>query len=167
MTHPPRLRLAGELTFSLLLIGFSLAMLMVSYGISKFESIASAGAFPMVVCLVMLTSGLVIVRNTARARLTESPTQESITRQFVRQIAPLQLTLFALTTVVYMLLLEPLGFIVASYLFLTISMRLLGSEKVLLNLLLSAACLAFVYVVFQTVFSVVLPAGSLLQKVWA
>lgn len=166
MIQPRRPRLAGELTFSVLLIVFSLAMLMVSYGISKLESISSAGAFPMVVCLMMLISGLIIVRDTARASHAVNSDKESVPSQFMRQIAPLQLALFAIATAAYMLLLEPLGFIVSSYLFLVISMRLLGSEKILLNLLLSAVCLVFVYVVFQTAFSVVLPAGSWLQKVW-
>lgn len=168
MNHAsPRPRLAGELTFSVLLIGLSLAMLMASYGISRLESISSAGAFPMVVCLVMVISGLIILRDTARAPKVAGNAKETLSEKFVHQIAPVQLSLFGIVIAAYMLLLEPLGFIISSYLFLVISMRLLGSKKVVLNLLVSAVCIAFVYVVFQTAFAVVLPAGSWLQKVWS
>jgi putative tricarboxylic transport membrane protein len=43
------------------------------------------------------------------------------------------------------------------------SMALLGSRRWGLNLLVSALALAAIYVIFQTVFSVVLPSGTLLQ----
>ena len=51
-----------------------------------------------------------------------------------------------------------------SYLFLVVSMRLLGGRRIVLNLLVSALSLAAIYVIFQTVFSVVLPKGVLLQR---
>jgi putative tricarboxylic transport membrane protein len=64
-----------------------------------------------------------------------------------------------------MWLLERLGFVVASYLFLVVSMFLLGSRRVLLNLAVSAVSLAAIYVIFQTVFAVVLPKGTWWQGV--
>ncbi len=75
--------------------------------------------------------------------------------------APLTLVLFTLLIVAYMLLLEVLGFLVASYLFLLLSMQVLGSKRLGLNLVVSAVVLAAIFIVFQTAFSVVLPAGSL------
>jgi putative tricarboxylic transport membrane protein len=59
-----------------------------------------------------------------------------------------------------MLLLSKLGFVLSAYLFLVLSMRLLGSTRWLFNILLSAISLAVVYLIFQTVFSVILPKGT-------
>jgi len=66
----------------------------------------------------------------------------------------------------YMLILERAGFVLSSYVFLVISMWLLGSRKWVLNLWVSAFSLAVVYVIFQTVFAVVLPSGSWLAGVF-
>jgi putative tricarboxylic transport membrane protein len=56
-----RRRLPGELTFALLLIGLSLFLLWQAYGISGFESLTSAGAFPMVAAAVMLVTAVLCV----------------------------------------------------------------------------------------------------------
>jgi putative tricarboxylic transport membrane protein len=90
---------------------------------------------------------------------------ESLWQQFVRRVSPAVLVQFVICIAAYMLALEKIGFILSSYLFLLVSMRVLGSRKWLLNLWVSALCLAAVYLIFQTVFSVVLPSGSLLQGV--
>ncbi|MBX9612835.1 MAG: tripartite tricarboxylate transporter TctB family protein [Burkholderiales bacterium] len=161
--HTSRPRLAGERVFTLLLIAFSLFMLWQAYGIAKFESITSAGAFPMFATAVMVVTGLLIAGQTARARAAPGLPGESLFNQFVRQITPGVLVSFTLATAVYMALLDKLGFLLASYLFLAVSMWLLGSRRIVLNLLVSALSLAAIYVIFQTVFSVVLPTGTWLK----
>ena len=155
-SHP---RLPGELSFMALTVAFSTFMLWASYNISKFESISSAGAFPMVCAAAMLITGLMSLAKTARAKLALEG-GETLLQQFARRLAPPQLVLFAVLITIYMLLLERLGFLVSSYLFLATSMQLLGSRRTLLNLLVSAVTLAAIYVVFQTAFSVVLPSGT-------
>lgn len=155
-SHP---RLPGELSFMALIVAFSTFMLWASYNISKFESISSAGAFPMVCAAAMLITGLMSLAKTARAKLALEG-GETLLQQFVRRLAPPQLVLFAVLITIYMFLLERLGFLVSSYLFLACAMQLLGSRRTLLNLLVSAVTLAAIYVVFQTAFSVVLPSGT-------
>ena len=155
-SHP---RLPGELSFMALIVAFSTFMLWASYNISKFESISSAGAFPMVCAAAMLITGLMSLAKTARAKLALEG-GETLLQQFSRRLAPPQLVLFAVLITIYMLLLERLGFLLSSYLFLASSMQLLGSRRTLLNLLVSAVTLAAIYVVFQTAFSVVLPSGT-------
>ena len=155
-SHP---RLPGELSFMALIVAFSSFMLWASYNISKFESISSAGAFPMVCAAAMLITGLMSLVKTARAKLVLEG-GETLLQQFARRLAPPQLVLFAVLITIYMFLLERLGFLVSSYLFLACSMQLLGSRRTLLNLLVSAVTLAAIYVVFQTAFSVVLPSGT-------
>lgn len=157
----PKHRLAGELSFTILLVLFSLFMLYQAYTISGFESFTSAGAFPMFATLVMVVTGLKIVRDTVRTPRLEK--NDSLLRQFATQITPAVIVLFALAIAAYMLLLERIGFLISSYLFLNASMVLLGSRRIFLNLIISAVCLAGIYLVFQTAFSVVLPNGTWLQ----
>jgi putative tricarboxylic transport membrane protein len=155
--HP---RLAGELSFMTLLVLASAFLLWASYRISSLDSLAAPGTFPMVCAFAMLVTGLINLVQTARSRLSLDK-DETVLQQFGRQVTPLQLVLFTLLIALYMLALETLGFLVASYLFLAASMYLLGSRRVGFNLLLSALVLAAIFVVFRTAFSVVLPAGSL------
>ena len=166
MQSPPRRRLPGELVFTLLLVLFSLFMLMSAYSISGFESITSAGSFPMVATGVMVICGLIIAAGTVRAPRAERAPGETLAQQFARLLTPGVLVAFTVAIALYMLALEPVGFLVSSYLFLVISMRLLGSRRRLLNLIVSAVALGLIYVIFRTVFSVVLPTGSLLTGVF-
>lgn len=159
--HTSQRRLPGEITFMLLIVAFSTFMLWAAFNISRFESLASAGAFPMLCAVAMLVTGLMSLRRSLRARL-ELENGETVYGQFVRKLAPLTLVLFTSLIVAYMLLLEVLGFIVSSYLFLLLSMQVLGSRKLLINITASAMVLASIYIIFQTAFSVVLPAGSLI-----
>ncbi len=159
--HTSHRRLPGEITFMLLIVAFSTFMLWASYKISRFDALASAGAFPMLCALAMLVTGLMSLRQSLIAKL-ELEGGETVFGQFVRKLAPMTMVLFTALIVAYMLLLEVLGFIVSSYLFLLLSMQVLGSRKLLVNLGASAVVLASIYIIFQTAFSVVLPAGSLL-----
>lgn len=161
--HTTRSRLPGEIAFTALLLLFSAFMLWTAYGISGFESLTSAGSFPMVAASVMLITGLINVVHTVRARQLPPQEGESLPQQFVRQLTPPVLVGFTLAIVVYMLALEWAGFLLASYVFLVVAMWLLGSRRLLLNLLVSALSLGAIYVIFQTVFSVVLPSGKLFQ----
>lgn len=162
----PKKRLPGELTFTGLLLLGSLFLLFQSYGISGFESITSAGMFPMLSALVMVVTAVLVLRQTLRAKLDRS-SGESLTQQFVRQISPAVFVGFTLAVVAFMLLLPRLGFVVSAYVFLVMAMRLLGSQRWWFNLLLSAVVLALIYLVFQTVFSVVLPKGTWLVGFWS
>ena len=162
----PRPRLAGELVFCGLLLLFAAFLLWSSYGISGLASYTSAGSFPMAASALMVICGLVIVRQTARAPRAHGGTGETVLRQFLRQITPGVVIAFSVAIGLYMAALEPLGFIVSSYLFMVACMWLLGSRKPLTIAIVSAACLGAIYVVFQTAFSVVLPAGTLWQGVF-
>ena len=156
-SHP---RLAGELTFMALLVLVSVFLLWTSYQISSFDSLAAPGSFPMVCAGAMLVTGLINLVKTARARLNLE-NGETWLQQFGRKVTPLQLIAFSTLIFLYMLGMEYIGFLLASYIFLAASMYLLGSRRVGLNLVISLLVLVAIFVVFRTAFSVVLPAGSL------
>jgi putative tricarboxylic transport membrane protein len=159
----PRTRLPGETVFSVLMLMLSAFLLWAAIDISGFKSYTSAGSYPMAAAATMLVCSLIVVAQTARAQAGPAEPGESAWRAFVRRIAPPVVVNTSLAIAAYMLTLEWLGFVVASYAFLAVTMRLLGSARWGLNLLVSALVLGAIYLVFQTVFSVVLPAGRLWQ----
>ncbi|WP_332742673.1 tripartite tricarboxylate transporter TctB family protein [Hydrogenophaga sp.] len=161
--HTQRSRLPGEMAFTVLLLMFSAFMLWTAYGISGFESLTSAGSFPMVATGVMVITGLANVVHTLREKPSPPLEGETLPQQFMRQLTPGVLIGFTAATFAYMLALEWAGFLVSSYVFLVVSMWLLGSRRIVLNLVVSALSLAAIHVIFQTAFSVVLPSGKLLQ----
>lgn len=158
--HTQHSRMPGELTFLVLVVAFSVFMLWMSYSISRFESVSSPGFFPMLCSATLVVTGLMSLLKTAKSRTDLQP-GEGVFQAFMRRLAPMQLVVFTGLILAYMLLLEVLGFLVASYFFLLLSMQVLGSKRVGLNLVVSAVVLVAIFTVFQTAFSVVLPQGSL------
>ena len=140
---------------------FGVTALWQAWRISGFSSWSSPGAMPMIAAAAMSGSALVILRNTLRMKRPEISPGSTLSRQFLRQVTPLPIVLFTVLIVVYMLTLEPLGFILSSFAFLVASMFALGSRRILFTIVVSAVSLAAIYVIFQTAFSVVLPEGVL------
>lgn len=141
-------------------------LLWTAVGISGLQSYTSAGAFPMAASAIMLVCALVVAARVVQAE--EEPREEgqSVSQAFFSRIAPPVVLSTSVAILAYMWLLDRLGFVVASYLFLMVSMRLLGSVGLGRNALVSAVALGAIYGVFQTVFAVALPAGTLWQGVW-
>ena len=81
----------------------------------------------------------------------------------MQQLTPGVWVAQVLAIALYMLALQPFGFLASSYLFLVVSMRLLGSRRWVANLVISAVSLATIYVIFERAFSVVLPVGRVWQ----
>jgi len=157
----PRRRVPGELAFVLFLLVFSLTALWEAWRIARFAAWSSPGALPMLASLVMVLSGLKVVLGTRRLPAPELEPGESLGRGFVRQVAPGRIVWFTLLIVAYMFLLEPLGFVACSFVFLVGAMYALGERRLLRSVTISAVSLAIIYVIFQTAFSVVLPDGVL------
>lgn len=158
-----RARLPGEFVFILLLLAASAFLLWASVGISGFSSFTSAGSFPMAAAAVMLVCG-VIMAVQARRQPRELPAPgEGRAAHFRRRVTPRLIVWMLVVLVAYMLSMERIGFVPASYLFLVVAMRLLGERRWLFNLGIAALALVAVYLVFQLAFTVVLPTGSLWQ----
>lgn len=161
MNHAPQ-RQAGELVFTVLLLGLAVFLLWEAYGISGFESLASAGAFPMVASFLMVVCGLHFVSRAFKARPSfEGPALKT----FAVKVLPPVVLWVSLGMLVYMVLMERIGFLLSSYLFLAGTMLLLGGGRngvrgLLVTLLVPAVFLGVIHVVFETLFSVILPAGT-------
>ena len=165
--NEPGQRLAGEVVFIVLLLTISAFMLWTSYMISGFSSPSSPGSFPLAASFTMVVSGLVILSNTLRAKAAEPLPGQSLLGTFLRQLTPTIIVTFVLAVLGYMLILEQLGFVLSSFLYLLVGMRLLGSRNLKTNLFAATVALAGIYIVFKTAFSVVLPQGDVLKALVA
>jgi putative tricarboxylic transport membrane protein len=179
-TPPP-----GEAFFASLLLLMSGFLLWSAHGISGFGSTVSAGAFPMGAAAVMVVCALVFLERAVRRAASGGAMSSTAAAAAAsagdggiagvdaspspagpagwRRIVPPVLLWNTLALAGYMLALETAGFHVSSVVFLLLSMRLLGSTRWGLNVAVAAGAVAAIHVVFQTVFSVVLPAGTLWQ----
>ncbi len=154
-----RKRLPGEGVFCVLLLAFSVFVLYQAYGISGLSSVSAAGVFPMLAAAVMCICGVVTV---LRTRGLPAPDTRGPTA-FARVVLPPTITVFLALVVAYMLSLQWLGFLLSSFLFLLASIGYLYRRGPVLTLVVSAAALLAVWLVFRVVFSVVLPAGEIFR----
>ena len=157
--HKPRL--PGELGFCLVLLLFSLTAFYLSYGISGFSSWSSAGSLPLGASLVMCVSSLVIIFRELKKPVPELKLGKTLAQSFFEKVFPARHMIFIFVLIAYMFLLEPLGFITASFLYLVAASLVLGERRYVHMIVSNVVSLAVVYLVFQTAFSVVLPEGLL------
>jgi putative tricarboxylic transport membrane protein len=145
-------RRPGETVFNTAMVLGSLFLLWSAYGISGFEALSAPGAVPMVATAAMaICSGLILWETLHKAPATDETVQ--------RDILPMPVIVTIVLIAAYALLLNPLGFIPTSLLFLTAMIRYLARCSLLRAVLLSVAIVAVIYLVFRLVFTVLMPPG--------
>ncbi|MBP0617691.1 tripartite tricarboxylate transporter TctB family protein [Jiella mangrovi] len=147
-----RARRPGEAVFTALLLVASLFLLWSAYGISGFESLSSPGAVPMATTLAMVVTAAIVLFKTARAPAAEG-------EKLGRDVLPPAVAIFAVMLLAYAVLLEPLGFLPTSLLFLVLAIKLLSKGSWLHAGAISLLSLFLIYVLFRIVFTVLMPAG--------
>ena len=157
--HKPRL--PGELGFCLALLLFSLTALYLSYRISGLSSWSSAGSLPMGASLAMSLSSLVIIFRELSKPAPELRLGKTLAQSFFEKVFPARHMVFIFVLIAYMFLLEPLGFVTSSFLYLVAASLVLGERRYVHMIVANVLSLAVVYLVFRTAFSVVLPEGFL------
>jgi putative tricarboxylic transport membrane protein len=163
MAEAARRRLAGETFFVIAMVMLSVFLLWTAYKISGFKSLSSAGAYPMAATLTMVVTAVIALLGTLKSAPTDALEGETDAGRFLREVTPPAIVGFTLAIVAYMFALEYLGFVLSSFVFLLVSMRLLGGTDWKMNLLAAVVTIAGIYVIFQTAFSVILPKGTILQ----
>jgi hypothetical protein len=159
MQEQPTTRRPGEVVFTIILLVGSLVLLWQAYGISGFSALSSAGAFPMAMSSVMVVSLSVILLRTLRM-----PAPAAVLDRFRTEILPATVVVFGGLILVYSLVLNTLGFVLSSFLFLLASITYLQGGRFKRALGLSLLCILCVYVVFRLVFQVVLPEGLIPER---
>ncbi len=152
-----RQRQPGETLFGFLLLLMSLAVMAEGQRLQGFESVSAPGIAPLAAGVVMALSSLVIIlRNRALPPASGG---------FGTRIAPRDVALSVLMIGLYMALLEPIGFHIATFGFLAALILYLRRGGVGFALLVALLSVIAVHVVFRMIFTVVLPQGWLLRGV--
>ena len=150
-----RPRKPGELVFAYLLFAGSITIAYFAFNISGLSSMSSPGSIPMLAALFLLLSSLTTLIKTRGMSTTEGAAN------FVDLITPKLILFFASITFAYIMIINQLGFLISSILFLFFSILSLYRQGPLLALLISVNVLAIIYVVFRVIFKVILPEASL------
>ncbi|MDW5377596.1 tripartite tricarboxylate transporter TctB family protein [Halomonas sp. HP20-15] len=149
----------GERAFNLLLLLFSLGVLYEAYRISGagFESINSPGAFPVGLSVLLIVSMLVIIAGQFRKEKPNTRGALDEARQFLHEHFPLPIVIFSALAIGYLFLLEPLGFVVATPIFLYVAMVYLRHGRFVSSAIIAAVSIAIIYALFKLLFQVYLP----------
>ncbi|AEF53466.1 tripartite tricarboxylate transporter TctB family protein [Marinomonas posidonica] len=153
----PETRKPGERLFGFLLIIGSVYLFWQSYKISGFSDLSSAGAFPMATAATMLLASCIVFVNTLKLPATQG-------MDFFSHCFPPIVAIIMALILIYAVVLESLGFILSSFIFLFISIQFLYRRSVLTTLAISLLSLIMVYIVFRLVFQVVLPEGIVPER---
>lgn len=153
--HEHRRKRRGEDLFGLIMVVISVGLFWQAYQIAGFSALSSPGAFPMAAAAMMVVGALTVaygnLRNTAQR--DDTP------------ILPVTVAIFTAMVIVYALLLSPLGFLPASFLFLFAGIRLLHPRGGWLHSgIIAFGALVLIYVIFRLVFQVILPEGIVPER---
>ena len=147
---------AGELYFDYFVLAFSIFLLIVAYQISGF-SISGPGTFPMASTVVMVFSMLFVIIGNRKAEREVKDGFFSECRQAIREVFTPTFFIYTIIAIAYVVLIQPLHFLPASFLFLIISMIFLKGSSPINAVLISTGTLTFIYVIFLYFFKVLLP----------
>ncbi|KKM18085.1 hypothetical protein LCGC14_1669240 [marine sediment metagenome] len=154
--HTPRAKRPGEDIFGLIMLVLAMGLFWQSWKIAGFSALSSPGAFPMAASFTMVIAAAIVVIGNARNTAARDG----------EPILPGRVILFAALITLYALLIQPLGFLPASLLFLFVGMKLLYRGGWIAALVISALSLALIYILFRIVFQVVLPEGIVPEGQW-
>jgi putative tricarboxylic transport membrane protein len=152
-----RSRNPGETVFAVLMLACSVFLFWHAYRISGFKSLSSPGSFPMAVTATMIVSSAVILFKTLQM-------PAAAPGAFKAEILNPTLGLFVALNFFYAFALEPLGFVLTSFLFLFSSIYLLHRRGPWPALLSAVISVVAVYVIFRLIFKVVLPEGIIPER---
>jgi len=159
-----RRRKAGERTFGVLLLLLGLFMLWQAYEISGFDGLSTPGAFPLAAAVAMVVASvIVVIGDSKRPPEVEGQIAEQM-RSFSTFIAPSVVIIFAGFVVGFAALLDALGFLPASFLFLFAAIHFLHRGSVGFSALVALGSLIVIYALFRLIFQVVLPEGIVPER---
>jgi putative tricarboxylic transport membrane protein len=147
----------GENLFTWLLMLLSLFVFYEAYLISGFHALDSPGTFPLMAAGIMIfTAGLVLLENRKQEK-PDVPNLRAELSRAGREVLPPVFLIYIIIVIAYAILIEPLHFLPSSFLFLFASMAFLRGSGIIKSLVISAGTLVCIYIIFQTLFRVILP----------
>lgn len=159
----PRTHKPGETVFGIVMLIFSLFVFWQAYRIAGFSALSSPGAFPLAAAAIMVIAALVIVVRNLRLP-TADRQGESTTRAFYRYVTPPVLLIFLAFILGFAVVLDALGFLLATFAFLLLSIAFLHRKGMLNAFWIALLALIVIYVIFRLGFKVVLPEGVVPER---
>lgn len=149
---------AGEIGLGIILVLFSILAIYESYRISEANlTIASPGAFPMFISIILLVFSIWIgIENYQSKRLKKYSVLEK-TKSIASLVLSKDIFLTIAFLIIYAFILEKVGFIISTIMFLWTSISFLTKGKIFKNLGVSILIVASIVLIFNTIFNVVLP----------
>lgn len=151
-------RSVGELAFSIILLIFSLGMTWTASRIDEQLTLSSAGSLPIVAASLMSICSAINLLRALRAQVDFSG---SALQEFRKKVLPNSSLIVIALILGFVFSLEYVGFNLASYLFLILASYSLGVRNKLILFVVPAVFLGCIHFIFQVIFSVILPHGSL------
>ena len=144
----------GERLFLWLLLAFGIFVLITALRIPNLENLSSSGAFPIFI-------GSILIGTITRVLWQQRTQYAAMTlREECRKVPafalPVTVIGYALVVFLYILTTAPLHFLPSSFGFLVISFIFLKGASPLRSVIIGAGTLAGIYVLFQTIFKVIL-----------
>ncbi|MBS3917696.1 MAG: tripartite tricarboxylate transporter TctB family protein [Deltaproteobacteria bacterium] len=144
----------GERILLWFLLAFSIFVLIQALRIPHLENLSSSGAFPIFIALILIGSSLRILwKNRSRYNALNLGEEVRLARPFA---LPGVVVGYAAILLLYIVLTSPLHFLPSSYLFLVGSFLFLKGATLKKSFPIAALTLAVIYVLFQTIFKVIL-----------
>jgi hypothetical protein len=144
----------GERLFLWLLLAFGVFILITAVRIPHLENLSSSGAFPIFIGSVLILSAVCVLWHNRAKYATLTLREES--GKVPAFVLPLSVVGYALILFLYILTTAPLHFLPSSFGFLVISFVFLKGTTFPRSLIIAAGTLASIYVLFHTVFRVIL-----------
>jgi putative tricarboxylic transport membrane protein len=144
----------GERLFLWFLLAFSVFILITALKIPHLENLSSSGAFPIFIASIMISTTVRILWQN-RKRYAAMTLREEC-RQVHAFAFPGNVVGYALILFLYILTTMPLHFLPSSFGLLVVSFIFLKGASPLRSIVIAGGTLAGIYVLFQTIFKVML-----------
>jgi hypothetical protein len=144
----------GERLFLWFLLAFSVFILLTALMIPHLENLSSSGAFPIFIGSVLILSTVRVLWRNRKPYAALTLREEC--RHVCAYALPLNVVGYALILFLYILTTAPLHFLPSSFGFLVISFLFLKAASPVRSFIVAAGTLAGIYVLFHTVFRVIL-----------
>lgn len=164
MTSEPTHSLS-ELPLSVVLLVFSGGAFWQAYQISGFDSVSGPGAIPMLAAGVMVIASAILLARSFTVAGKVHSLSDRLTL-FAENALPLKVVVMVAMMGLYLYAMTRLGFMLSSGLFLFFSLSYLWQRGAVRAFLITVVSLVVIWLIFRTVFHVVLPQGSWLTGVF-
>lgn len=118
-----------------------------------------SAAFPKIISVLTIFLSILLIINTLKERDDKTKEKHEENEQIFNKTGTLRLILGSSIIMIYFFLINKIGFIIATLIFLIVFMRVLGIKKWVMSIPISIVTTFLIYFLFQDILKVQLPSG--------